>query len=153
MSLRAALIAALAAAAPAAAQGETLPGEQVLALISGAWEADPIETPEANRADHRCDAKPEVIRVVEGDAGPRFEYQRGHAEDAIALTSDVRLLTFAVWVQYEQEWRTTPEGDPVEWFFFMPDEDHFFMARRDWMRDGRFNRTTMRRRCPTGPVS
>lgn len=151
-------LAALAALSlPAAAQvapgEETLPPERILELISGSWEADPIETPEAERGAHRCEQSPEVIRIVPTEDGPIFEYQRGNVEDAVVLRSAIRHLSMAIWLQYDLEWRRTPEGDLVDWMLFMPDEDHFFMVRRDWVRDGRFNRTPMRRRCPTGPVS
>lgn len=150
---------ALAGATPAAAQiqmppsEQTLPGEQVLELISGAWEADPIETPEANRGTHRCEQQPEIISIRETDQGPVFEYTRGNTENPVILRSAIHSLTSALLIQYDEEWRLTPEGEPVRWMFFMPDKDHFFMARLDWVRDGRFNRTTMRRRCPESSVS
>lgn len=157
MSARLAALLVLLAGSPAAAQvhpaEQTLPGTLVAELISGAWEADPIETPEAQRGNHRCDQQPEVIRVSETDEGLLFEYQRGNLEEAMVLTSGIQFLTSAIWIRYHQEWRTTASGAPVEWFLFMPDRDHFFWARRDWVDGARFNRTPMRRRCPIGPVS
>jgi hypothetical protein len=157
LGLAALLVSAAALAAPAAAQvhsaEQTLLGAVVAQIISGSWEADPVETREADRDSHRCDQQPEVIRVSETDDGLLFEYQRGNLDGAAVLTSGIRFLTAAIWIQYDQEWRTTPEGDPVEWFLFMPDENHFFWVQRDRVNGDRFNRTPMRRHCPAGPVS
>jgi hypothetical protein len=144
--------AALALYAPAAAQ-DGLGYERILEVVTGAWELDPAEVAEEDRGEHRCGQSPEVIRIVEEDGALRYESQSGYAPDAAINRSALRAIPNALVLQYEDEQRLTPAGEPVEWLLFMPDEDHFYWVRVDWLQSQPGGRTSMRRRCPEAPIA
>jgi hypothetical protein len=150
-----ALLATVAAAGlceAAASAQELLSAEEILAIVPGAWESDPAEVAEDARGTHRCDQEPEVIRIRRTDDGLVYESTYGYADDAALSRSAVRTTSNAILLRYDGEARLTPDGRPVEWLLFMPDRDHFFWVRTDWLNGGEVNRTAMRRRCP-GAIS
>lgn len=137
---------------PAKAQDGFLTYQNILAVLPGAWELAPSETDEADRGALRCDQEPTVIRIVPDDDGLlRYESQNGYAEDAQVNRSTIRAIPDAILLQYEDEERVTPDGDLVQWLLFMPDRDHFYWMRTDWIETG--GRTAMHRRCAELPVA
>ncbi len=139
-----ALIFALAGwSAPAAAE---LPHHEILEVISGTWELDPAETPDAER-ETRCDLNPVQIRISEGETGRVYEsVYVGRPETA--RRSPIRSYPFAMHIKYENEARTTPAGALVEWLLIMPDADHYYWVRTDWVGSQPGGRTALFRRCP-----
>jgi hypothetical protein len=137
---------------PAEAKNDPLTAEEIVKVLPGEWELDPSETSEDQRGDDRCGGRStEVIRITPTEKGLLYESQRGHAPDEPGVHSDILTTSNAILLRYEGEKRLTPAGEPVQWLLFMPDKDHFFWMRVDWIENG--GRTAMRRRCAIAPIS
>jgi hypothetical protein len=141
---------------PAEAKNDSLTSEEIVKVLPGEWELDPSETPEDRRGDDRCGgSEAEVIRITPTEAGLLYESQRGHAPNEPGVRSAILTTSNAILLRYEGEKRLTPSGEPVQWLLFMPDKDHFFWMRVDWLDKGHrtAGRTALRRRCETAPTS
>lgn len=130
--------------------------DEIIEVLPGTWEIDPAELdPEALEDDAvnsmRCDRNPLSITIDETDEGLVY---RGSfvGRDGDGHQSAVRHHPIAILLKYDNEDRTTPSGELVEWFLLMPDRDHHYWIRADWVESQPGARTGMFRRCP-GPIS
>jgi hypothetical protein len=158
VSVRCALASALILATPAAAQSspsaELLTPGDILDVLPGVWEIDPAELAKGVETTQRCEDDPQIIRFAPGVDDGAVLYESWFEDDPTRIRrSTVRAEGDAIHIRYEGEERLTPDGDPVEWLLFMPDRDHFFWVRTDWIEDNPGGRTGMRRRCPGGAIS
>lgn len=136
---------------PSSAHGQ-LSVVDTVHLMSGNWELDPSE--EDDRGSFVCSDTPLTIQVAFNDNGEAMFTSRLVAKGQPS-TSDLGLKAWGnvhdgayserLVIQYHDEERVTDAGDPVSWYFVMPDRDHFYWVRTDWP-DG--SRTALRRRCP-----
>ncbi len=141
-----------AATAPSEADAQALSLAETMRALPGQWELDPAEVPEEDRGDFRCDQSPLEILITQDETGG-FRYQsskRGdnHADRSPVLSVPSRSGRPLFMVQYEGETRLGDDGEPVSWALEMPDRDHFYWIRSDWLYGHPVPRTPMRRRCP-----
>jgi hypothetical protein len=132
--------------------------DEIIEVLPGTWEIDPAELdPAALEEDAvawlRCDRKPLSIAIVQTDEG--LVYQGSYVgREGDEHQSLIRSHRFAILLKYDNEERTTPDGELVEWYLLMPDRDRHYWVRADWLRTQPGARTAMFRRCPEdGPIS
>lgn len=157
MTLRCvALAAALVVAAPGSRAEAELAYDEIIAVLPGTWEIDPAElAPEAFEDEAanwmRCGRNPLTIAIVE--TGEGLVYRGAYVgREGDEHQSRIRHHPFALLLKYDNEDRVTPSGDLVEWYLLMPDRDHHYWVRADWVESQPGARTGLFRRCPE-PVS
>lgn len=132
MSLFIAITIALAqlpkAAAPVSpAPTPTVPDPDILALLPGDWRIVDSKTGEVKQNCDRAQrltvsADQKAVLLTEPWANFTARYSVIHREGA-------RILTMI-----DAEKRLTAEGDPVLWWIYLEDADHFRFRRYDWVR-------------------
>ncbi len=147
---------ALSAAAAVGAAGQDESPLDALTAIEGYWEIDPGEASAEEIGEFTCQNAP--LRIDVSDDRRRYTSVRaGHEETTATAPILAELPDFpagpAFVIQYDGEARLDPDGAPVVWLLVMAGPDGFYWIRRDWLGDGQFRRTALRRRCPETNIS
>ena len=124
--IRAAILAALALTAAPVFAEEALDSD-LIELVQGTWKVVADDGTVAQDCDKGQHFEPSADgrHIVLTEVGTDFS-----ANYVVMHTDNNRVLTYI-----ENEERLTDQGDPVIWWLYFLDQDHFRWRRYDWPKD------------------